>query len=418
MNSSNASRSVHRSSLRGSAARVFTACALLGAATLLAPGTAYARCGGDNQVPCKVFERVPSCDKGLVEDFQKNRCLRPAARTPCGAEGQRPCTVVERIPSCNAELAEDFVKNRCVRPGCGRLEGAPCKVWERVPSCDRGLAEDFLRGKCVRQDQQASLCSGLVTAMRNGRTPIPGFDAVLPKTRERQQAQQKRLADPVFRTDLLNRAAAFVQPHVMHLPEMRRIAAFLNAPANRAALESVFSPENFCSDSIADMDRKLARLGLIPSFVKNRPRPVSTAAESFSVAQGDTHFYVGYQLTGALSLIGGVQGGLMGVTNFAGSGAKYYFFGPQVESNVSVGLTLQVIFFPAVKLKEFDGWGFGVGVSGGPPPKIVAASVDLVADENLSTIQGFGVGLGVGLGALPGDIAVSATHSWSYPKRD
>ena len=34
----------------------------------------------------------------------------------CGAEGQRPCRVWERIPSCNKGLAEDFLRDMCVGP--------------------------------------------------------------------------------------------------------------------------------------------------------------------------------------------------------------------------------------------------------------------------------------------------------------
>jgi hypothetical protein len=391
--------------------RALCAQALLIAAWLLPSGDAQARCGAENQVPCKVWERVPSCDKGLVEHFGKNRCLRPAARTPCGADGQRPCTVVERIPSCDTNLVEDFGKNRCVRPGCGRLNGAPCKVWERVPSCDRGLAEDFLQGRCVQADLRASLCKALVSAMRSGRS-VPGLELVLPKARERQQGVDRRV-----QADLMNRAAAFVQPHAAHVPEMRRIGDFLAAPANRAALESIFSADNFCGDSIADMDRKLARLGLVPSFSRNQPRKVSTAPESSLLAQAEAespHFYMGYQLTFALGVGIGAQGGLLGVTDFGGRGAKYWFIGPQLESNIAGGVGVQVIFFPAVTLQDFDGWGFGAGISGGPPTKIVSVAIDLMVDEKLSKIQGFGVGPGLGLGAIPGDIGVSATHSWRY----
>ena len=35
-------------------------------------------------------------------------------RGQCGANGQRPCQIVERIPSCNKGLAEDFVDHKCV----------------------------------------------------------------------------------------------------------------------------------------------------------------------------------------------------------------------------------------------------------------------------------------------------------------
>ncbi|MEM1031891.1 MAG: hypothetical protein AAF928_19555 [Myxococcota bacterium] len=71
----------------------------------------------------------------------------------CGGSGQRACKVWERIPSCNRGLAEDLRRGTCERPQkfrCGAAGQRPCKLWERVPSCNPGLREHFLRGQCVR----------------------------------------------------------------------------------------------------------------------------------------------------------------------------------------------------------------------------------------------------------------------------
>lgn len=35
-------------------------------------------------------------------------------RKACGKRNQRPCLIVERIPSCNKGLAEDFIDNKCI----------------------------------------------------------------------------------------------------------------------------------------------------------------------------------------------------------------------------------------------------------------------------------------------------------------
>lgn len=35
-------------------------------------------------------------------------------KNACGKRNQRPCLIVERIPSCNRGLAEDFIDNRCI----------------------------------------------------------------------------------------------------------------------------------------------------------------------------------------------------------------------------------------------------------------------------------------------------------------
>lgn len=94
----------------------------LAAATLIlacAPEAQAGQCGGENQRPCTIFERIPSCDKGLYEDFGKGKCLRPkpqpAPRKPvCGGPNQRPCKIWERVPSCDKGLVEDFAKGKCV----------------------------------------------------------------------------------------------------------------------------------------------------------------------------------------------------------------------------------------------------------------------------------------------------------------
>ena len=51
------------------------------------------------------------CEKGLTEFH--NKCVKKGA---CGAKGQRPCLLTERLPSCNKGLAEDFKTQKCNPP--------------------------------------------------------------------------------------------------------------------------------------------------------------------------------------------------------------------------------------------------------------------------------------------------------------
>ncbi len=85
-----------------------------------------APCGGNGQKPCPVWRRIPSCDKGLVEDFTNNVCKtkpkpKPIIPRPanCGASGQKPCPL-PHIPSCDQGLVEDFGKRMC-RPSNGDI---------------------------------------------------------------------------------------------------------------------------------------------------------------------------------------------------------------------------------------------------------------------------------------------------------
>lgn len=129
---------------------VMLATVILGLAVPGSTAQAQAQCGGVNQTPCKIWERVPSCDSGLKEDFAQGKCVKLA--TPCGAAGQRPCLIVERVLSCDPGSYEDVGQNLCVKKTpCGGADQRPCRIDERIPSCDKGLVEDFGKGACVVQ---------------------------------------------------------------------------------------------------------------------------------------------------------------------------------------------------------------------------------------------------------------------------
>lgn len=61
-----------------------------------------------------------NCDRGNIaiagslfkgENITQYSCYKNLA---CGKENQRPCQLTERIPSCNKGLAEDFIANQCI----------------------------------------------------------------------------------------------------------------------------------------------------------------------------------------------------------------------------------------------------------------------------------------------------------------
>jgi len=51
-----------------------------------------------------------ACDKGNIDI--RGKCQKKGV---CGKENQRPCLIVERVPSCNKGLAEDFIANKCIK---------------------------------------------------------------------------------------------------------------------------------------------------------------------------------------------------------------------------------------------------------------------------------------------------------------
>jgi len=72
-----------------------------------------------NKAACTV-DVGKNCDAGNIaiagvlfkgEDITKYKCYKKLA---CGKENGRPCQFTERLPSCNKGLAEDFIDNKCI----------------------------------------------------------------------------------------------------------------------------------------------------------------------------------------------------------------------------------------------------------------------------------------------------------------
>lgn len=206
--------------------------------------------------------------------------------------------------------------------------------------------------------------------------------AILPVAKQRQGSLQNRLnQDQAYRAQIENAMARGIDANKYVLPEMNRIQANLNYPANRSKfLELIFSPKMICENSITGLDRALIQAGLAPKFAIVRTRGVT-----------DSHFYMGFQVTLNAAYVGGAQIGLLGVTDFQGNGRWYWFIGTEVGIVIGGGGSLEVIFFPKVGLASFAGWGSGIGGSLGAGATFNA---DGMWDGNMKNFQGFGIEAG------------------------
>ena len=103
-------------------------------------------CGGDGERACCLipFERLPSCDAGLVES---GSCTGTLGTGNCG------------LGDCSLAM--------CVDPQCGALGERACCLDEHIPSCDSGLVEDITAdGACstVLGSENCD-CLGLLSAL-------------------------------------------------------------------------------------------------------------------------------------------------------------------------------------------------------------------------------------------------------------
>jgi hypothetical protein len=261
-----------------------------------------------------------------------------------------------------------------------------------------------LKAKQVAERQAKILtCKATVGAMKAGKAAGTFMQKLVPTAQNNQKSMKDKLTkDLAFRESISQKIAQGVHANQYVIPELKRIQAWMNNPANKAKLEAIFSTGNFCEDSIATMEAKIKQLGIAPNFALIQSRGGETP-----------HFYMGYQVTFDAGLGLGVLGGLYGVTDFKGNGGKYWFLGAQGGIIAGGGGAAQVTFFPKVDLASFDGPGWGVGGSLGT---VGTFNADVIFDETFKKFQGFGVGGGAGAGPAKmfGDIAVSWDWSWKY----
>lgn len=394
--------------------------AVLWLAVASGPATAASPCGGKGQRACCVLEQVPSCDKGLKESgtCKKNcdcgkgigqsigMCVKDDDGPACGGAGQRACCVTERVPSCDKGLVEHAgckgdrcmcggmfpmrAAGTCVKPSeCGGKGERPCTLDVQISqgrkSCDKGLAEDFIANRCV--DDSAAFreaqCRAIASALQGGKLP----DALKPFADE----ARKRVPQ-LPRPEAALKAASFVEPLKPIVPELQRIYLELEKT------KDLFKPETMCS----------------PAKLQARLKDLSARLEPVVKSFLPTYsgrFHMAYTLNASLAAGAGVAAGYAVATDYDGGTGVYVYLGPAIVANASLGDSVGVQFYPKVTLDSFEGWGFGFGVAAGPPTKVFSGGAD-VAFTDKGVPVGLGVSAAIGLGALPVDVGVSATYTW------
>jgi len=391
----------------------------LGLALAAGPAAASS-CGGKGERACCVLERVPSCDKGLKESGKCTKncdcgkgpgksigmCVKDDdGPTACGGNGQRACCVTERVPSCNKGLVEragckgddcrcaGLVPMRsagtCFKPAdCGGSGEKPCTLDVQVSqgrtSCDKGLMEDFVHNRCVKLDEATAEagCRFVLQTMGAGKVPDPFKEHL---------DDAAKVARQLKKTDAMREAEAYVEVYGAVVGELKRIHGEL------ARVRDLFAPDTLCVP--ARLTRRLNELAgkLEPAVKAVLPKYTGK-------------FHMAYVLSGQLAAGAGVQGGYAVVTDYEGTVGVFTFIGPAVVTNASAADSLGVQFYPKVSFSSFEGWGVGLGLSGGPPSKIFSGGLDFSFDGPKPVGLGFNGAIGVG--ALPLEGAVSATHAW------
>lgn len=350
---------------------------LLALAVMLAalagqPAEAASDCGGKGERACCALERLPSCDAGLVE--------KPGCKGKCAC-GVNKATGID-IPG-NA-------LGTCVKPAsCGGKGERPCALDVQIAtgskSCDKGLAEDFIANRCVNDSAafREAQCRAIVGAMQAGKLP----DAFKPYVDE-----AKKRSPRLPRPEAMAKATAFVEPLKPIVPELQRIYSEVEKT------KDLFKADTLCSP--AKMQARLKELSARLEPVVKRFLPTYSGK-----------FHMAYTLNASVAAGPGIAAGYALATDYDGGVGVYVYLGPAIVFNASLGDSVGVQFYPKVTLESFEGWGFGFGVSGGPPTKVFSGGAD-VAFTDRGLPVGIGISGGIGLGVLPVDVDVSATYSW------
>lgn len=376
----------------------------------------------------KVFKPKP---KGAFIDPRKggeySSCPSGYIRNLNPVTHNAACTVSPKYVCDSGNIAAG---NRCYKKGdCGKSNGRPCLIVERIPSCNKGLAEDFIANKCVK-----ATVAGCLTMVRTinvldkiGRTTrqakevsdkavgtlikqVPGMRQAVSAVKHGGGAVTKPFKSKKGKDQLLNDIAVAVKPFESAVPELRRVAARMETTSS--SLRKIFTKESFCTRGFQSLSNEFAKLGLKPNIKLKKAGLLHGLLVKKAHATAGEHFFMSYTLSGSIAKGLGVTLDLSFVTDYRGDGAVFIGVGPALVTNVAGGVALGLGFYPKAAAADFAGWGWGVGVSAGPPSKIVSGGADFFFDEKLKEFQGFGFNVGVGLGVSPVDVTFGTGHAW------
>ncbi len=333
------------------------------------------------------------CSKGFFSPQQGGTCWT----CPSNAPTRTPLTPVTAA-------------NACQSAACGGAGERPCQITERILPCESGLFPDYFHNQCVKVSLQAEACKATVAALKAGKS-VAGFANMIAASKSRTEEKREQVKSGSNRDALMSSITTQIERYKAMVPELNRVMALMKS--KKSQLEALFDSDSFCILSNAEQEKRIAALGLKPGFMTQASLPDGGFFFRSAHAGSDDHFYMGYQVGVSGSVGLGLDISLIFVTDFRGNGGKFIAVGPQLVSNVAVDASpIGLQFFPKVNLDDFKGWGWGIGISGGPPSKIVSAGIDVSYDETFKVFQGFGLNGAIGVGVIPGDIGVSATHAW------
>lgn len=119
----------------------------------------------------------------------------------------------------------------------------------------------------VEDKATMAVCYAVVGGMKGGKALGQVMGKMVPTALSNRAGMvSKFAADAAFKNDIDKKITQAIDANKNAIPEMQRIQGWMANKVNRPKLESIFSVDNFCRDSIRTMDDKLRQLGLAPNL--------------------------------------------------------------------------------------------------------------------------------------------------------
>ena len=319
------------------------------------------------------------CDKGNILVYSK--CLKKGA---CGKQGQRPCLIVERVPSCNAGLAEDFIANKCVNTAVAL---------------------------CLGVVRMANGAKGAVEAMTKLVKNTPGLKQAFDDQKKEQSSGSSETKNK--KKGIMDKLFAEAKEASNEIIAVKEVAD--KALKNVGKIRKSLLREKFCTMTPEEGKKLLAELDLKPVKLFKKASILDDIRNPFigvAHAAKPKTFYMSY----AAGIAGGVGLGgtfeLSLATDYDKHIGSFVSIGPAAVSNATIGASVNVGFYWRTNINDFRGWGFGMGVAGGPPAPPIGVGLDFYIPKGWHTLDGIGFNVGGGVGYFPADGNFSATYAW------
>lgn len=291
--------------------------------------------------------------------------------------------------------------------------------------CDKGLALDFVSGKCVTEN--VALCLAAVRSLKGGKVAaqavkqmtqeMPGFRKIFGDRQSEEKEGSSKLKNGNTKSGLVKKLWSEAEPYANEINEVAKLAASSAKDVNKYVKE--FVSEKFCTMTDADRKNMIARLNLKPAKIFAKAGPFDGFDNPFikSAHAANKHFYMSYAVSVAAAAGIGGSFEFALVTDYKDHIGGFFGIGPALQSNAAAGGSFNIGFYWDSKIQGFDGWGFGLSASGGPPAlRFVSGGLDFFIPKGWHTLDGVGFNVGAGVGILPVDGTFSAAYGWRLDK--